>query len=259
MKKRESIDLAIILIWPIIAALISFTLKVNAFMSIVLFLIIPSVYISIRGRQYIKKAVIFSLISSISIMIIIDYIAHFTRTWIIPNSIIPFRLFNFVSLEVILWAFFTCFFVIMFYEYFLDKHVTKRLWNKKMKYLFMASIILFAVFLLLFFNLPEALKIPYFYISWGVIVLLIPFLFQLFKYPKTTSKFFLAAAYFFYLHFIYEVTGLRLGWWEFPGKEFIGWISILGTNFPLEELLFWFILLALATLSYYEYFDDDEK
>jgi len=259
MKKRESTDLALILIWPIIAALISFLFKPNAFGSIILFLIIPSIYLSIRGKEYVKKAIIFALLTGITTIIVLDYIAHITEAWLIPNSILPFRLFGLVTLEVILWALFTCYFIIIFYEYFIDKHRTQKVWNTKMKYVLMTALIAFVSFLIVLFASPSLLNIPYFYLIWGTIILLIPFLIQLFRYPKTTSKFFLAAAYFFYLHFIYELTGLKLGWWKFPGKEFIGWVSVFGTSFPLEELIFWFILLALATISYYEYFDDDEK
>ncbi len=229
--------------------------------SILLFLTVPSLYLGLRGKLlYLKKAIIFTLITTILTIITLDYIAQITGTWLMyPQSIFPFKIIGIVTLEVILWAFFTCFFVIIFYEYFLDKHATKKLWNPKLKYLFMISLIVFAIFLFLFFKLPQVLNIPYFYAAWGVVLLLIPFLFQLLKYPKTTSKFFLATAYFFYLHFIYEITALKLGWWTFPGKEFVGWVSVFGTTFPIEELLFWFILLALGILSYYEYFDDDEK
>ncbi len=259
MKKRESIDLAIILVWPIIAAILSYITKPPAFGSIILFLVLPSVYLSFRGKGYVKKAVLFAFVTGIATMIVIDYIAHLTKTWLIPNSILPFRLFGLVTLEAVLWALFTCYFIVIFYEYFLDKHITKKLWNPKMKYVLMIILIVFVAFLIFLFTSPSLLNIPYFYMVWGIIILLIPFLIQLFRFPKTTSKFFLAAAYFFYLHFIYEVVGLKLGWWEFPGKEFIGWISVLGVSFPIEEIIFWFILLVLATLSYYEFFDDDEK
>jgi len=260
MKKRESIDLAIILIWPIIATVISFLIKPKALGSVILFLAMPSIYLSFRGKNYVKKAVLFTMAAGISIMIVLDYVAQITGTWVMyPDSILPFKLFGLVTLEIVLWALFTCFFIIMFYEYFINKHVTKIFWGPRMKYVLMFSLVIFIIFLIFFFAFPNVFNIPYFYLSWGMVVLLIPFLFQFFKYPHTTLKFFLAAAYFFYLNFIYEVTALELGWWSFPGAEFIGRVSILGNSFPVEEIIFWFILLALTTLSYYEFFDDDEK
>ena len=59
--------------------------------------------------------------------------------------------------------------------------------------------------------------------------------------------------------FIYEVTALKLGWWIFPGQEFIGYITLFNVSFHIEDLLFWFILFALAILSYYNYFEENEK
>ncbi len=259
MKKKETIDLALILLWPIIAAIISFLLKPNAFVSVLLFLALPSIYLAFRGKEYAKKAIIFSAIASVPIMFIIDYIAHLTGMWIVPNTILPFKVFNFVTLEVILWAFFTFLFVIMFYEYFIDKHKTKKIWKPKMKYLTLVSLAIFITFLSLFLSNRSLLNIPYWYLVFGLTLLLLPFLIQLLRFPKVTSKFFLAGAYFFFLHSVYEITALKLGWWSFPGTMFIGWVSILNVSFPLEEVLFWFILLTLAILSFFEFFEDDEK
>ena len=80
----------------------------------------------------------------------------------------------------------------------------------------------------------------------------------MFRRPKLFGKFFLTGVYFFYLTFVYEVIALKLGWWNFPASDYIGWISIMGIKFPFEEFLFWLVLIAMASLSYYEFFDDDE-
>jgi len=259
MKKRESIDLAILLMCPILATLISLLFKTNVFVSVLLFFGIPALYLSFRGAKYIKKSIVFSVITSIPLIIIIDYVGHITKMWIIPNSILPFRLFGIVTIEVILWAVFNSYCVLMFYEYFLDKDVTKKAWFPQMKYLVVAILILFITFIILFFNAPGVLHIPYFYLAFGIVLLLIPVVVELFEYPKLISKFARVGAYFFFLTFLYEVTALKLGWWAFPGTEFVGWVSIFGTMFPIEELVFWLILFSTAVLSYYEYFDDDEK
>ncbi len=95
---------------------------------------------------------------------------------------------------------------------------------------------------------------------WGTILLIIPLLIVLFIYPKLSSKFFKTGVYFFLMAMIYELTALKLGWWHFPREtKFIGWVSILGLQFPFEEFFFWMILCAMAILSYYEFFADDRK
>lgn len=259
MKKRYNFDLAIIFLWPIIASALTFLFNAKALGSIIFFLAIPSLYLGIRGKQYVKKVLLFTFVISIPAMVVLDYIAQINGSWIMyPISIFPFKFFGLVTFEVILWAFLTIFFILIFYEYFIDQHRIVKLWKNKMTYLFVFAILFFSVFILFFF-LGASFKIPYFYFLWGIALLLIPFLLQLFKYPKTTSKFFLALVYFFYMNFIYEVTALKVGAWTFPGTNFIGWVNILGVSFPLEEVFFWMILMTLAILSFFEFFDDDEK
>jgi hypothetical protein len=258
MGKRKDIDLVLILLWPIFATIFSFLFKPNTFGSVILFLGLPSIYLGIRGKEYIKKTALFSFFVGVLTIIVIDYTSHLTGTWFVP-SMFPFRLFKFVSVELILWGFFTIFFIVIFYQYFIDKHTIKKPLGPRMKYLIFIALTLFAVFLFFLFYFPSLLNLPYFYMLFGMVLIFLPFVMHLLKYPKVTSRFFLAAAYFFFLHFTYEIAALKLGWWSFPGPDFIGWVSIFGVSFPFEEFLFWFILLVFAVLSYYEYFDDDEK
>lgn len=258
MDKRKKIDLILLLIYPIIGVAVSHLLNINAFCSVLVFFGIPSFYLSIRAKKYSKKAAIFSILASLPLIIIIDYIAHSTGQWVIPNSILP-RVFQYVTIEVIIWAIFNCYFVIIFYEYFLDHHFTKKLVYPQMKYLVGLFLALFVLFLFVYNFSPLLLNIPYFYLCFGVAFILIPIIIQFFARPKLITKFFETAAYFFYVTFLYEITALQLGWWGFPGRKFIGWISIFDIKFPLEELIFWLLLLAMAMLTYYEFFDDDEK
>jgi hypothetical protein len=147
----------------------------------------------------------------------------------------------------------------MFYEHFLDKHVKKENYTKNMKYFIVLTLILLGLFFSAFIANPAFLKIPYFYLVFGMILGLLPVIFVLLKFPILFSKFFKTTAYFFVLTFAYEITALKLGWWSFPGTEFIGWVSVLGTRFPLEELFFWIVLGGMIILAWYEFFDDDRK
>jgi hypothetical protein len=258
MEKRKKLDLIILLIYPIIGAIGSHLLNINAFGSVMVFFGLPSLYLTIRAIKYAKRSIIFSIISSVPLIIIIDYIAHLTDQWIIPNSILP-RIFQYITVEVIVWAILNCYFVIMFYEYFLHHHFTKKLWSNKLRYLFIFGLFLFVLFLFAYNFAPAYLHIPFFYLWFGLILILIPIILQLFTHPKFVSKFFETAAYFFYLTLTYEITALQLGWWDFPGEKFIGWISFFNIRFPVEELVFWLLLFAMCILTFYEYFDDEEK
>ena len=203
MKKKEMMkwDLVLMLVWPILASLISFLIKPNAFFSVIIFFGIPSIYLSFRAKECIKKSTIFSLIIGLPLIFIIDYIAHITGTWNIPSSIIDFRFLNIITVEVLIWAILYVYFIIIFYEYFLDKHIKKENYTKNIKYLIIIVLVLLGLFFAIFITNPSYLKIPYFYLIFGTILGFLPLVFVLLKFPKLYSKFFKTTAYFFFLSF----------------------------------------------------------
>lgn len=258
MTIKRKIDLAILILWPIIGSMLAFLLNINTTNSVVIFFVIPSIYLSFRERRHILKAIVFSIFGT-PLIILIDYIAEITNAWLIPDSVLSYRLFDFVTLEVIIWMFFHLYFVIIFYEYFIDKHKTDKLWLPKIKYFVSIVAGLSLLFLILLFSYPQALYIPYWYLLMGIVLILIPITLQGYNFPRVFLKFLKVAAYFFYLTFIYEITALKLGWWSFPGRQYVGWVYFFGVKFPFEEFFFWLMLTAIAILSCYEFFDDDER
>lgn len=266
MRKGEKADLILVLVWPIIASIISIILEElevvnsNFFLSIVLFLGLPAIYLSFRNRHFVIKSLI-PAIFICPVMIIIEYIGYYSLAWSFPSSIFSIEIFGVVILEVIFWVFFNVYYVIIFYESFLDHHITHKLWNPKLKYFLIGTLLLFSIFSFLVFNKIN-LNIPYFYLLFGLILFALPIGLQLINYSNTKKviiKMLKASAYFFYLSFIYEIIALRYGWWSFPSSTYIGWLEIFGVRFPLEELIWWILLFAFAVMVYYEYFEDDEK
>jgi len=265
--KKERFDLILILIWPIIATFLSIFLEEtnivhsNFFVSILLFLGLPAIYLSFRAVKYVPKISFVSLFVTLPIMIVVEYFGNISLSWSFPPSIFPFKLFGIVILEVLIWAFFNVYFVLLFYEYFLDHCIKVHLFEPRLKYLLSGILIVFIAFLFIIFNYTIP-PIPYFYFVFGVFLFALPIVLQLIFYSRTKKvlvKMLKAAAYFFYLSFIYEILAMNYGWWGFPSDSFIGWFSILGFKFPLEELMWWIMLFALAVLCCYEFFDDDEK
>lgn len=258
-SRQHRLDVLAVLAFPILASALSFLFKANAFTSVLLFFGLPAAYISARNHTYIKKAVVFSICTSLPAIVVIDYIAHATGQWLIPNSILPWRLFGYVSIEVLVWAFLNFYAVIVFYEFFLSHHHTKRLWNHRGKQLLLLILGVTLLFLTLFFVYPTALLLPYFYLLFGVILVLLPTLKELSGHPKLIRNFFITAVYFFYLSFLYEITALKLDWWRFPSTEFIGSVTLLNVSFPFEELIFWLFLFSMAVLTFYEHYTGNER
>jgi hypothetical protein len=146
---------------------------------------------------------------------------------------------------------------VIFYEHFFDKGKHKAI-GARMKYFAYFVISCFTIFLIFVFTNPTLLKIDYFYLKGGVALVLVPTVTFLIKFPKFLSKFLKISIYFFCVGLLQELTALQLGYWNFPGENFIGWVTIFGFRFPYEELLFWLILFSACVLSYFEFFDDDK-
>ncbi len=257
--KRGHLDLPILLLMPILAAIVSLIIKANYFWTIIFFLATPGIYLSFRAPKYIKKTFIFSLLASIPAILVVDYIGQRTDQWIIPSSISTVRFFGVTQVEQLIWAFFNFYSVIIFYKYFLDRHYSQGLWGRRLRYVIIIGLLLMAPFLLLLWQKPEILNIPYFYFLFGLALIAVPAIGEPLRKPNLSTRFLKTAAYFFYLSFIFEITALQLGCWTFPSTQFIGWIQVSNIRFPLEELIFWIILFSMAVLGTYEKFDEEEK
>lgn len=255
-KSTQKTELILFLLYPILATMISFIFKVNVLIGVILFLGIPAFYLSFRVPvNTVVRSLIFSSLL-IPVIWVINFIAHKNLQWIIPTTMVPFYIDKIPMFEVSLWMLFLSHFTILFYEYFLDRHFVKKMWYPKMKYFIMPLV--FGPVLALLLN--HFFPLTYFYLLFGVIGLFLPVILVEFKLPSLMAKFIKVAMYFFYVTFLYEIVALKLNHWYFPTQgKFIGWVTFFGQWFPIEEFVFWLGLCAMATLTYFEYFDDDSK
>lgn len=259
MKKKTY--LILLLLWPIFASIVSFLINANFFVSTVLFLGVPSVFLSFLNKKNIKKLTVFSLIFAIPISIIVDYVMEVTGSWYVPYSVLgSFRLFGFVTVDLVLWGILESYLILMFYETFLEKQCTPKLYHPNLKYLFIIFYISLGVFVFLYMFNPAILHVNFFYLKMGIVLALLPVAGTLLKFPKFLNKFLNIAAYFFIFNFTYEVTAVKLGQWSFPAEhQLIGIVQFMGARFALEELLFWMMLTAMSVVAFYEVFDDDQR
>jgi hypothetical protein len=249
----KKIDILLLILFPIFAVIFSLLFNLNFLSSMILFFIIPSIYLSIRTKSGIKRAIIFSLGFSIMGGLMFSYYANIDKSWYVP-TIFPFRIFHEIAIEETVWIFLITYFFVIFYEHFFDKGVHKLIDNS-MKHLIYFLTLLFGIFLFSVFT-NQAKHIDYFYFKGGLLLGLIPLVAFLFTFPKYVSKFMKTATYFVYIGLLHELTALQLNHWSFPGKNFIGWVNIFGYKFPYEEFLFFVILFSVSVLTYFEFFDD---
>lgn len=256
-KALLKLDMTLLVIFPVLAALFSLATKPSFLLSIFLFYGFPALWLTIRTPKKAAKAALFSLILATPMWLIFDYMLHISAVWYVP-TIFPLKVFNLVPLEDLIFGFFLLYTTVIYYEHFFDKG-KKELLNPHMKSLLILLTLLLISFFTLYLAAPGTLILKYPYIWLGLFLIGLPAITFLVVFPKFLTKFVKTSLYFFGLAFLYELTALQLGWWEFTGTDFIGWIEIFKLRFPVEELLAWFILATSGILAYFEFFDDDKK
>lgn len=254
-RDLRKLDILLLIFFPILATVLSIVFNTSYLVSELLFFGIPSLYLSYRTQKAILHSVIFSLPALVVGTLIVDHMAILNNAWH-TTTLFPFRFFNTVPIDDLIGGFLIFYSVVIFYEHFFDKGKHK-LVDSRMKYFVYLAVPSFTIFLLLVFTNSGLLKMDYLYLKGGIIGLLIPSIAFLFEFPKYISKFLKTAPYFFYLGLLDELTGLHLNQWSFPGKDFIGWVTIFNYRFPYEEFFFWLVISAISTLCFFEFFDDD--
>lgn len=260
MTQTKKIDLIFLIFYPFFATFVSFIFNINYFFSVLVFFGLPSVFLSLRAKKYVGHTVIYSLIYAIPFVIILDYICHVTNIWLIPYSIFKVRLLGYVTFDIILWGIFFTYFIIMFYRYFFGEDAPHRIYVKNTTPLVILLSFLLSIFFTLYIFSPSSLRIPYFYLVFGITLALIPLSITCFLFRKMRYVFVKVGLYFFVFNLLYEITAIKLRLWEFPreGKS-VGWINFLGVSFPFEELFFWIMLGAPAILSWFILFGEERK
>ena len=253
---KKCLDLIMVLIFPLIifTAVFGFGFKISYLESLILVFGIPSLYLSLRDKEKVRKIGYFCLLISIPIAFIFDLIVAFgDNGWVITHSIIPYRLFGVICIEDFLWTFLVSFLIIMFYEHFSNKNFDPKISHrvKTMNFMFYSVAI---ILVLIYFLDNSMLKISYAYLFVGTILWVIPITIFLSRHPSFFRNFLKVDIYFFYVYLIYQLVCLHNNLWIFPSKHYIGWISVIGTRFPLEEFIFIICLGGFAACTYYEFF-----
>ena len=255
----KKIDLVLVLIIPLIIFLLVFFsgLKISYFESLIFIFAIPSLYLTIRNKKKARKVAIFSFLISIPFDIIWELLNYGDNSWIVPQSIFPFKFFGFSPLENYIWMFLTLYTILIFYEYFCNSRFQTKI-SRKIKIMNYVFYLISIILIIIFVINKELLSFPYSYLWLGIIMFIIPIMAFLIKYPSFITNFFKASVFFFYIHLIFELIGLKLNHWVYSGTNFIGWVSFFGLSFPVEEFLFVIVLGGFAACTYYEFFTNSK-
>lgn len=258
---RTTVDHTFLIAWLIVAPVLSLALRAEFGLSIVIFFLVPAAYVTARHPRFAGRVAMFSALVSIPLVTVLDYMMEVTGGMQITQSIFgSFRIAGHVTVESYVWGFGFLYLIALYYEAYLDHHVRSRMPPApRVKYLVLGAFALVSAFFFAYTVQPQVLHVErYLYLIWGFLLVVLPVVVVLAHTPSLAKKFFRATAYFFFLLLGYELTAIHLGQWAFPGEQqYVGIVSLLGSRFPLEELVYFVACGALATLTYFEFFSDD--
>ncbi len=217
----------------------------------------PVLYLSLRKKKNWKKVILATLIFGGLFGFLFEFIAEYNKAYSVVSVMFPFKIFGVLPIDNVLGHMMMTLLTIVFYEHFIDSELNHHI-SKHLKYAILPALFAIVTMFVLFFFSPSLLHSnhPYFYMGLAAII---PPLFLGFTRPQFIRNMALTAVYFFFFYFVAEIFAVRLGYWIYPGNNYVGWITVFNTTFPFEELFFWMMFYSASLVSYYELFIDDHS
>ncbi|MDI3496398.1 MAG: hypothetical protein PWQ35_419 [Patescibacteria group bacterium] len=250
IKKKRLIFLAS---YILLACLFVYLIKPVYLFSIIIVLVPPTVLNFIWLKKSKTKIFIFSLLTTLLFAPPVEVVARMANAWDV-QSILP-RLLGIAPLENILFAFLNFFWVLSFYEYFVDRDKEEKI-SKNFKWIIALYLVLLVIVTLLFFLAPELVGLNYHTLS--IIILLIPGALIFYKKPSLLYKTIIPTLFFAFVFFVYEIVSLFIGSWWWPGSYLFP-LNLGGNIFPLDDVIIWYFLSTPVLIGGYEFFVDDNK
>lgn len=213
------------------------------------------IYLGLRKKKNWKKILIATLLFGGLFGFIFEFRVEYTQTYIVPAALTLFpSLFGFLQPDIIIGHIMMACLTIVFYEHFVERDIDPHI-SKNIIFALLPATCVAIVLILQFYLQPDLLRTHYSYFRLGIAAIIPPILFGFFK-PKFIKNMAETAIFFFFLYLAYELEAVKLGYWVYPGNNYVGWITLFGISFPIEEMLFWMLFYAASLVSYYELFVD---
>ncbi len=254
MNKNTKIDISVLVALPVIGAVITLLFPVNLMAATLLLFAPPALYLSFRSTQLVARSTVYATIITL-ISIFTDYLAEQDKSWV-STSMFETRLAGVVPFEALVWIFLLTYLIVAYYQYFYDQNEHKVV-AKRMPYAFGAAAAVVVWITVLALTGIGSLTIEYFYIKSGLtfmLPVLILFTIAYLQYFKVYLK---MAPYFIAIGLANVLISLHKGHWSYPGENFVGWVTLFGYHFPIEELIFWIVLYAPFIITQFEFFNND--
>jgi hypothetical protein len=254
LQNNKLLIMLALFLYVIMASFLVYLLEPPYYLAICIVLGVPSLFNFLLLKKGKTKILIFSLVTTFLFALPIELMARMADAWDVASMFV--RPFGLIPLENMLFAFLNFFWILSFYEFFLDTQKEKLGINKRFKILVLIYLFLSIIVYGLFFYNPEIIKTDYHIIA---LIFLVPILIILgFKTPKLIKKTLIPTAFFALIFFVYELVSLLIGHWWWPGY-YLWPIFISGIIFPVDDIVIWYLLSTPALILGYEFFADDNK
>ncbi len=248
MAKGDKIKIALLGGYIIAACFFIFLIKPYYFFSLLIVMAPPAFINFIWLKKTRIKIFLFSIVTTLIFAPPIELASRLSNAWEV-QSIFP-RLLGEISVENIIFAFINFLWVLSFYEYFINKEKGGGI-SRNFKYLIVFYFLLAITIFSLYFVNPNFITFTYFQTS--IIVLIIPCIVIFSARSSLIKKVILPTIFFAIVFFIYEVVSLIIGSWWWPG-DYLFPLEIGGIIFPIDDIMFWYLLSTPALIGGYEIF-----
>lgn len=213
-------------------------------------MVIPSIiYLCIRRPKPWLRLIVGSIVFGALYGLFLEFIQEFNHAYNVISVIFP-KLFGVVPIDNIIGHSMMALLMFTFYEHFIPHNRTKKI-SIRVFYAVALGLVAITTTVLLYYFSPTSIKFDYSYSILGLIAIT-PLIILIFRRPSQVLSLVKIMPFFFFLYYMIEVVAVRYNWWIYPAYHFIGYVSIQGTSFPFEEMLFWMFFYAPTLIAYYK-------
>jgi hypothetical protein len=239
--------------WPLAAAWALEAAGGDMMMSVVAFLLVPILPLIAARPRTALSALGFSVLVGAPAIVWIDEIAQRNGQWLVVDPLSTRLPLIEASLQSVFWAVAHFLATVMAWETLRNSRYRPPE-ARRMLICAAVSLAALALFIAIRTCRPALLDIPYFYMWFGLILIVLPVAGALAARPRLRRPLVVLAFAGCYWKLVYEVAALRNDWWRFPG-EFLGWVRLGPYAFPIEELVIWIVLFSPAIAVFWEFWN----
>lgn len=253
MNQKKVGQLLLLLFYVFFASIFIWWLEPKYIFTVIIVLVPPALLNFFWLKRSRLKILFFSLAATLLFAPPVELCARLADVWEV-QTIFP-EILGYIPIENMIFAFLNFFWVLTFYEYFVDNDTSSKI-SARFKYLVglfcLASVTVYT----LYAYDHQLVTLNYFQLA--LVVLFIPAVLIFGKKPELIKKTILTTLFFAIVFFVYELVALKIGNWWWPG-EYLYTFTVWGEVFPLDDIIIWYFLSTPVLIGGYEFFADDWK